>query len=250
MLRFPSVLASMNSAVTIGTSFVVRSSRHRHAIFMSTFLVSCVCLAALAFGWLGNLNQSCCSPTSVSVVVGAIRHAFLGLALSLAMWLLGTGLARLIPKVAAEPLASAALLGFMLSLPLTAAFAALCLVLPAVGPWLVATGALASCVTYLTRPLPKHELLRTARLAVELTPSAVLFGTWLGILLHGPSATENGAPFGDLTFYSGQIWSLAAYPTTLTNLGVLGETQGAFNMLWPAIGASLPHSIDLDPFFL
>jgi hypothetical protein len=71
----------------------------------------------------------------------------------------------------------------------------------------------------------------------------------LGLLWHGPTDTLHGSPSGDLTFYSGSIWSLASQPYPNFDPGfVNGASRGYFNNLYPALGAALLYLPNFDPF--
>ncbi len=202
-----------------------------------------------ALGLFGDVNLVNGARTGPTIIIGGLNHAALGFIVSLCMWIAGTGLARLFPGIARERFAAAALMGYMAALPLTALVTALVLALPRLGPWLGAGIVLLSLGSYAIRPIPAQELKRAAWSAVAVFPAALLFGMWLGIDLHGPTAAQRGAPFGDLTFYAGMIWTMEAFAASFPNLGVMGETYSTyFNMLWPGIGGVLIRVAEIDPF--
>jgi hypothetical protein len=82
-----------------------------------------------------------------------------------------------------------------------------------------------------------------------VVPFALIFGVWMALLWHGPTATLSGAPSGDIAFYASSVWSLAARPYPLPDLG-LESAAGVpyFNLLFTAYGAALVPIPGFDPF--
>src|SRR5260370_7609869 len=104
-------------------------------------------------------------------------------------------------------------------------------------------------MTFCTCRPPWDDLSAAIKAVLGIYPFAIAFGIWLGLLWHGPTETLSGSPSGDLTFYAGTIWSLAAHPYPLIDLGYEnGAGRGYFNSLFPALGAALLHLPGFDPF--
>ncbi len=208
-----------------------------------------VAALAIALGLLGSVNLSAGIPTHGSIIASASWHAALGFVITLALWVIGTGFVRLFPGMARESFAAVALLGYVTSLPLSAIAIAGLLIAPLAGGVLVFGLVIASITGFILKPFPATDLNRAGLAVVAVFPAAIMLGVWFGIDLHGPTSSQTGAPFGDLTFYAGMIWALEGFFTTLPNLGVLGETYSTyFNMLWPAFGAVAVRLVDIDPF--
>src|SRR5207249_7420068 len=64
----------------------------------------------------------------------------------------------------------------------------------------------------------------------------------------GPTETLSGSPTGDLTYYAGNLWSIARQAYPLVNLGYANGTAPYFNFLYPALGAALLYLPNFDPF--
>lgn len=222
----------------------------RSSVLITTAATVCCMIAlAISLGLLGVFNPTSGIPTHYSIIASAAAHALLGFVITLALWVIGAGFVRLFPGMARESFAAVALLGYVACLPLSAIAIAGLLIAPHVGLVLVLGLVIASITGFATKPFAAADLNRAALAVVAVLPAAVMLGVWFGIDLHGPTSSQTGAPFGDLTFYAGMIWALEGFFTTLPNLGVLGETYSTyFNMLWPAFGAVAVRVIDIDPF--
>ena len=164
------------------------------------------------------------------------------------MWAAAAGLMLLILRKRDAPLSLILLPAFPLCLVLFAIFSAIALLLPngriVMGLlWLL-------CLLPLSRwrPAPA-ELARLATALLGIIPFAMLFGLWLGLLWHGPTATLAGYPSGDLVFYAADMLSLAAKPYPFTDLAYANSAPlSYFNMLYSGFGAVLTVLRGFDPF--
>ena len=201
-----------------------------------------------AAGVFGHINDNAGAPKDVALVIATLMHALLGCAILIAQWAAGAGLARIVIGAKCATLSNVLLLGFALSLPLTAFLAGTALLAPhgasfAVTAWLV-------CCLPLFRWQPEaRELAALARVGIAVLPFAIGFGCWMGLHWHGPTDTLAGSPSGDLVFYSTSIVSLSKQLFPYLNLGYEREPFNTyFNMLFPGLGAALSSVFALDPF--
>jgi hypothetical protein len=223
--------------------------RRRRSIF-AVFTLSLVLLAALsAFGVLGTIVVAKHGPPEdAALALQALQHAVMGCVTSLGTWAAGAGIIRFLLRDPRSSLAQVLIPAFPLSMALLAALLAVTLLIPwgrsvALAFWL-------TCLLPLSnwRP-PRTQINAVLKAVLVITPLAMVFGIWLGLLWHGPTDTLAGSPSGDLTFYAGSIWSLAAQPYPRFDLGFAnGGNQGYFNMLYPALGAALVCLPNFDPF--
>ncbi|MBX9778456.1 MAG: hypothetical protein K2Y71_29125 [Xanthobacteraceae bacterium] len=175
-----------------------------------------------------------------------ILHLFIAVLLTILQWTLGVGLARaLLPKQISY--AHIVLLGFPLSLAVLAALCVVALLVP--NGLIVASALIIACLWPLYRwPMetaPSRDLLR--RMPAILLLSCA-FAFWLAVQWHGPTATLQGHPSGDLIFYASSVAAISSHPYPFPNLGNEGEYFGYFNQLIPALGAAIRRLIDIDGF--
>lgn len=200
--------------------------------------------AVSSAGLFGLIARPQFGAVSSSLALAAILHVALICMITIAQWLIGAGAARmLLPK--RSTFAEVVLAGFPISIILLAAFCALTLLVPFGG--IISGLASLFFVIPLVRWRPDQAVLRT--LGRSLPPLIILslcFGFWMAIIWHGPTAKLPGFPLGDQVYYGSSIWALASHPLGRPNLTNEGEVLGYFNMLWPAVGASLLRLVPID----
>jgi hypothetical protein len=222
----------------------------RIALARAMFIIAIVSLAAsvlVATGMLGRVALGPDEPKDAALVVSLVRHAAIGMALALVQCAIAITLGRLLFRRPDIPVAQALLLGLPASLAFLALGAGTSLAVP-FGGWLAV-----GCTVLLLIPLrgelgSRARLLARAKQVVAVGLPAALFGIWLGLLWHGPTATLSGWPSGDQVYYTSLVTTLATDPWPLRNWGNEGETAAAFNLLWPALGAALSKAIAIEPF--
>lgn len=226
---------------------VPETSRVPTAFAGPVILVACAGLAAS--GWLGQIVIAYPGmPKDAALAVSVALHAMLGCMTSTGLWAASAGLCRLILRDRHAGVATILLPSFPLCLALIAGLSAIALLAPwgralALAVWFACLVPLASW-----HP-PRDQIAKLLKVAVVLAPLAMAFGVWLGLLWHGPTDTLSGSPSGDLSFYAGNIWSLAVSPYPHLNLGYEnGEAITYFNHLYPALGATLLPLPGFDPF--
>jgi hypothetical protein len=175
-------------------------------------------------------------------------HALLGCLTSLGIWAAGAGISRLTARDPRSGLARVLIPAFPIGMVLLSMLLALALIAPwgravAFVLWL---GCLIPLKTW--RP-PGPQVTAALKASLGIVPFAAAFGIWLALLWHGPTDTLSGSPSGDLSYYAGNIWSLASQPLPHFDLGSAnGATRGYFNNLYPALGAALLPLSGFDPF--
>ncbi len=178
----------------------------------------------------------------------ALQHAVLGCLTSIGIWAAGAGISRLAQRDSRASLAQILIPAFPISLALLAVLLATALVIPwgrsiAIALWLACLVPLGNW-----RP-PLEQIVAALKAALGIIPFAIAFGIWLALLWHGPTETLSGSPTGDLTFYAGNIWSLAKQAYPHIDLGYAnGGAHGYFNLFYPALGAALLYLPNFDPF--
>jgi hypothetical protein len=185
-------------------------------------------------------------PIDFDFLVAVTLHLFVAVLLTTLQWALGAGLARaLLPKQSSY--AHIVLLGFPLSLAVLAALCAIALLLPK--GLIVAFAVIFLCLWPLYRwPMEAASTRDLLRRLPAILLLACAFAFWLAIQWHGPTATLQGHPTGDLTFYASSVAVMSSQPYPLLNLGNEGENFGYFNQLIPALGAAIRPAIDIDGF--
>jgi hypothetical protein len=221
----------------------------RGALLLAGLGASIVMLAAFsAFGLLGKIVVAKDGlPKDAALAFHALQHAVLGCLTSIGMWAAGAGVCRSVLRNPRAGLAQILIPAFPVSLVLLAVLLAIALVIPwgrsiAVALWLVCLMPL-----WNWRP-PREQVVAVLNAALGIIPFALAFGIWLALLWHGPTETLSGSPTGDLTYYAGNLWSLASQAYPLVNLGYANGTAGYFNLLYPALGAVLLYLPNFDPF--
>ena len=186
-------------------------------------------------------------PKDANLVVAAILHACLGCVLSLCIWAAGAGLIRLGSADRRARLGAILIPAFPLAMGLLATLDAISLTVPH-GRLLALLIWSACCAPLIKWRPPAEELRAAANVLVAIIPFALIFGTWLALLWHGPTATLPGNPSGDLSHYAGIVWTLAAHPFPFIDLAYeQGVVRGYFNNLFPALGAGLLPLPGFDP---
>jgi hypothetical protein len=220
---------------------------HRTAFATSAMLAAISVATMLAAGLFGVVNPTRSPPKDFSLVLAIVGHVVLGCALTLAQWSMGAGIARaLLPKTGTS-YAQILLMGFPLSLALLALLTALALLVP-YGRLAVALVWASSLWPLVRWPIDRAPLQSLRRVLPGLLVLSFVFGCWMALQWHGPTAIIPGSPSTDQVFYSSAVWGLAANPIGWPNLGNEGETYPYFNFLFPAIGAALVPILPLDSF--
>jgi hypothetical protein len=222
----------------------------RGPLLLSILGAAVVMLAALsAFGFLGTIVVARDGPPKdAALALLALQHAALGCLTSVGIWAAGAGISRLVLRDVRASLAQILIPAFPVSLLVLAVLVAITLTAPWGRP--IAIALWLACLIPLVnwRP-PGQHVIGVLTAALGIIPFAIAFGIWLALLWHGPTATLSGSPSGDLTFYAGNIWSLASQAYPLIDLGyVNGGAVGYFNLLYPALGAAILHLPNFDPF--
>jgi hypothetical protein len=224
--------------------------RTRGSILLGVLALSTIAAAGLsAFGAFGTLVVAKSGmPADAALSIQALQHACLGCLISIGMWAAGAGVSRIVLRDPHAGLAQILIPAFPVSLVLLAGLVAMSLMVPHGRTVALAMWAASLLPLSRWRP-PRQELTAAIKAALGIIPFAIAFGIWLGLLWHGPTETLSGSPSGDLSFYSGTIWSLAEHPYPFIDLGYEnGATRGYFNTLFPALGAAMLHLPGFDPF--
>jgi hypothetical protein len=227
---------------------LVSDTRYRDRAVNIAMAAVLVLAALIAAGVFGRINPDAGAPKDMALVASTLMHAMLGCLILLLQCLAGAGMARLVLGARDATFADVLLLGFALSLPISAVFAVATLAMP--GGMVLATMAWLLCCLPLKGWRPgAGELAKLARVGLVILPLAIGFGCWMGLLWHGPTETLAGSPSGDLTYYSTSIVSLSKQLYPYLNLGYEYEPLGLyFNMLFPMLGAAFSGVVPLDPF--
>ena len=176
----------------------------RRGLPRAVFIVAVICLAAavvIATGLAGHVALGPDESKDSALVISLVCHATLGIAIAFIQCAIGITLGRLLFRRKDLPAAQALLLGLPASLVFLALAAAAALAAPA-GGWLALI-----CVVLLLAPLraevrSRAQLHSLMRQVAAVGFAAAVFGVWLGLLWHGPTATLPGWPSGDEVFYS------------------------------------------------
>ena len=205
--------------VVMRKSLLATLRRHRDGAVRALAGAAVAAALLMAAGLFGGPFYP---PADAALVTAVAGHVLLAVALTVAQWIVGAGIARLMLPKRGTSYAQVMLLGFPVSLVASAILAAVALLLPLGG--VLALGLAIICALPLALwPLERvivRDLL--GRLPALLLISAA-FGSWLALRWHGPSSTLSGSPTGDLTFYASMTWAIAAHPQTWPNLGNEGE---------------------------
>lgn len=182
------------------------------------------------------------------LVISALLHALLGSVLVAFQWCAGAGLARLfLRRESNPPLCRLMLVGFPLAVALTAT-ASYVTIMVSWG-WIIAIGTLAACfLAFVLAPTKAGAMKKIFCLWLSLTPMAVILGCWAAFLLHGPTATLPGQPFGDVGYYAANIYALQVLHFPPINLANEGEYLIPFNNLHSLLGAAIIRFVPIDPF--
>lgn len=171
-----------------------------------------------------------------ALVLSAVLHGLLGLALAALVWLVGLGLAgrRRGDGIYAYPLG-------LLAITVAA-------LLYLVSPWLGAVGALALLVPLALGGRQLGALARAARPLLWGLPSLLGLSVATGLLLHGPSASLDSRAYGDFVYYVAKLVSAARSVVPLRDLLVSGQNGTYVEGAPTFIGAVLSRTADADPF--
>ena len=204
-------------------------------------------LAGATLGIVGPLNTDAGPAKDFALVGGILLHALLGIFVTAVHWLCGGGVAVLIIPKRARSLSRILLLGFPLGLILLAIMICLALAVPQ-GRVIVFLLAVVSGSPLLACRFGYQDIRAMLRMVGLILPFAVMFGTMMGLLWHGPTKTLNASSIGDITFYAGDVWTLASEFWPHHNLGLEGENLGYFGCLFQGIGAMLTPIPGFDSF--
>jgi hypothetical protein len=240
------VLAADGMLATVFIRAIIQLfGRWGHWIWRLGLVLGAFVLWLTASGVFGRVNADAGLPLDATLARTVACHAALGVAVAGIQWLIGAGIARLLLSREATP-ASILLLGYSLSIPLTAVIVAIALIAP-FGK-LVAGVMILACLLPLAFWRPDSAAFgRLFETGLAAVPCAVAFGSYLGLLWHGPTATLPGSASGDMTFYGASVASLASTPFPFWNFGHEGDRLSYLNDLFPAIGASLHNLPGFDP---
>lgn len=221
---------------------------HAVALFRGVIVGSIGFAALAAFNPFGRLLVDLDGPAKgASLVIQIAGHVGLGVAAAIALWAAGGGLLLAAGRRADIEVPRLLIPAFPLGLVLIAVLVAAALMLPYGRA--IATAAWALCVMPLVRWRPPRDQVKALiRAALMIVPLAGTFGAWLALLWHGPTATIGGSAFGDLSFYAGGTWTFAKQFYPYLDLAYAnGPTRTYFNMLFPALGATLIDLPGFDP---
>lgn len=227
-----------------GVSFPLQKIFPNIAVLAALAMIGAMVL--LASGSLGVVHVSG-EPVDRALVESALGHAILGWIVSCVQWAAAAAIARWLSREVNPSLPGLMLLGFPLSLVLVAACSWLTLAFPF--GWVIATALLIACFSiFRWRPMDAQQLKAFLRVALYIMPMAAALGCWFGLLLHGPSSTLNGHPFGDVAWYASNMYTLQSQPYPIVNFANEGEYLPFFNELHSLFGAALMRLLPIDPF--
>ena len=175
----------------------------------------------------------------VLLVVAALCHALLGVALAVLTWLVGAVPAARLPGRRLENGYAAGLI-----LVTAAAFAVL-LAWPVA---VVAAPVLAYAAWRGLAAVPADAAVRARRAVVGVLPGAVAFGVALGLFQHGPDDERGSNAFGDLVFYVAELTSAAQSVLPFRDLSVAGLEHTYVQSAPAFVGGALEWLPGFDPF--
>ena len=237
------------AALALATAWpwLAAQARFRRRLLSVAGAIATLFAVLAAFGAFGRLNEAAGEPKDTALVIAVLLHAMLGVALLLAQWVAGAGLARLLLGMQRATFANVFVLGFMMSLPLVAVLSTIAIALP-YGPILAGAGWMLCCAPLWFWRAPDNDWASVSRSLLTMLPLAIGFGCWVGLLWHGPTESLSGSPSGDVVFYSTATASLSGQLYPFRDLGyVYGQPFGYYNMLYPLLGAAIGKVIPLDP---
>ena len=242
------LIASDLAAVLVFRRFLLELLVTRTRLVSGIVLVSLgTVLASATLGIVGPLNAYTGHAKDFALVGEILLHALLGILVTSVHWLCGGGVAVLIIPERARSLSRIFLLGFPLGLILLAIMVCIALSVPQ-GRMIAFLLAAASGLPLLACRFGYQDIRSVLRKIGLITPFALMFGTMMGLLWHGPTQTLAASNIGDLTFYAGDVWTLAREFWPLRNLCMEGESYRYFNLLFPGIGAMLAPLPGFDSF--
>ena len=145
------------------------------------------------------------------LVAAILAHALLGVGLAVAIWAVGIGLI--------DGRASPAH-GYAVGLAAAAAVAFLALL----SPWLGLVALAALLVAAFRGAAHVVAAARSLVPVVFALPGVVALPVALGVLLHGPTSTEDSSAFGDLLFWAAQVVSSTLDVAPMRDLLLEGHT--------------------------
>lgn len=221
--------------------------RYGEAVAIVGAVLTVIAMGLAALGMLGKIylaNGQLPSDWDLLALVG--QHAVLGCIVSIGTWAAGAGVVHTLLRKRHASMSEVLIPAYPTALLILAGLVALALVVP--GGRTASLILWAMCVLPLLRWRPPAEELRQfIRVIVLVLPFALVFGSWLALLWHGPTDKLPGSPSGDLGFYASITWTLAdrAYP--FVDLGYeLANGRSYFNSLFPALGAVLINLPNFD----
>lgn len=223
----------------------IAAVNHLPAAASAIGIVALAAMGLLALGLIGPVHFAG-APVDQEVVMSAAWHALLGCLISSVMWCAGAGLAASVSHEG-TPIGHLLLVGFPLSLIVLVTCCWLTLALPL--GWVAALIELAGCISvFVWKPVRGEELKPILSLAACLVAPSVVLGCWMGLLMHGPTATLPGHPFGDIGYYASNIYTLQLQRWPAINLANEGEYLSPFNQFHSLLGAALIRVVPIDPF--
>jgi hypothetical protein len=221
--------------------------RFGSALALGVAVASIGAAALVAYGAFTPFKLDIAGPANSALIVDTLRCAGIGCILTLIQWAAGAGIALALWRDSRASCGHLLLLGFPLGLILLALAASIAVALP-FGAF-TATTIVAFCLLPLARWRPqRYDLIRIGKVILTTLPLALIFGCWLGLLAHGPTAMLSGRPSGDVVYYASSISALRAHLFPVLYLGNEGEHALPFNMLFPTLGTALLPYIRLDLF--
>ena len=248
-----STLAAAAGLVALGSALLFWRPLLAHLLaagpklVMSGLLVLLTASILTAAGLFGRVVLGADETKDAALVVTLLRHGVFGVVIALVQCLMGAGAIRIFSTADKTSFAAAVVLGFPISLVLLGLFTVVALVFPS--GYAIAAFGIALLLALLRRDLQAvREWPRAIIMLSGLVLPALAFGIWLGLLWHGPTESLSGTPSGDLVFYTTLVTTLQEQAWPIRNLGNEGEFFQPYNVLWPALGATLAKLLPIEPF--
>ena len=217
-------------------------------IFARSLLLAAVILSlGLLIGPYDFLGREDATPKDAGLVLSSLAHAVLGLGLTIAHWLAGAGLVAALSGRANLSLTATLLIGFPVGLLVAAVLSVIALKLPFGG--VVALAICAGSIVFLRKSfILSTDGRHIFGVFLQFCLVAIVYGAWIGLLKHGPTALIESRPPGDLAFYASAISSINAHVLPAWDWTIEGQSLNGFNMLFPTLGAAAMKWLPVDPF--
>ncbi len=204
-------------------------------------------LIAASLGFFPSIRLSDGGPKDSRLIASILLHAMLGLVLTFAQAVVGSGLCLVVMRRRSITVGRLLLFGYPLSLAWAAGCAAAAITLPG-GSTIATVLLLCSVVPLFWWHPDRRGLALAGRVLVLTLPFAAAFAILLGALWHGPTDTLPASVMGDHVFYSANTSAYALGLWPIAHLGVAGERQSYFATMPSLVGAALRHMGGFDPF--